>query len=281
MVDKHKNIVLGISITGKAFIVLAVFLALKARNSYDKYLTVNVPNFNQSSLEIDDNEQSLGTVQKVSFIKARQLFGSTTVEAPAKVEAPKKKSELKLRLVGTTLIPGKSPVAILEDSSNKKQDAFSPGESVFEKGTLKDVLVDKITIDRDGQLETIEVAEGENTPGDPNESNIRSDGGNFVVPEDEVNSALSNLPVLLSQARAVPYFRNGQSIGMRLYAIRGGSLYEKLGLKNSDIIKNINNSPVNDPAKALKLFEDLKSQRSIAVNVEREGQDLQLNYQIR
>jgi type II secretory pathway component PulC len=58
-------------------------------------------------------------------------------------------------------------------------------------------------------------------------------------------------------------------------------MYEKLGLKNSDIIKNINQSPVTDPAKALKLFEDLKSQRSIQVVVEREGIDVPLQYQIR
>lgn len=276
----QKTLPTVISVLGKAFIVLAVFLALKARNYYDEYLAIKIPD-EVTNLGDPENQADLIPIEKkINLILARSLLGASEKEQVVS-ESPKKKSDLKFRLVGTTLAPGIAPIAIIEDSSSKKQDAFSPGENVFDQAILKEVLVDRVSIQRDGQLEVIEVSDGESLPGDPNQSNIRGDGGNFVVPEDEINSALSNLPVLLSQARAVPYFRNGQSVGMRLYAIRSGSLYEKLGLKNSDIIKQVNNSPVNDPTKALKLFEDLKSQRSISVGVEREGQDLQLNYQIR
>ena len=54
-----------------------------------------------------------------------------------------------------------------------------------------------------------------------------------------------------------------------------------LGLKNGDIIKFVNNNPMTDPAQALKLFEQLKSERSIGVKVERIGQDVDLSYSIR
>ncbi len=278
--DAQRSIVKSISIAGKIFIVLAVFLALKARNTYDDYLTLKAPTFENNVENASSNEPSTPLENKVSLIKKRNILAETT-QAIKKPEAASKKSTLNLRLVGTTLAPGIVPIAIIEDSSSKKQDAFSVGEEVFSKATLKEVYVSKVTLERDGKLETLEVTDGEKSPGDPNQSNIRSDGGNFVIPEEEVTAALANLPVLLSQARAVPYFRNGQSVGMRLYAIKAGSLYEKIGLKNSDIIKQINNNAVNDPSKALKLFEDLKTQRSISVGVERNGQELQLNYQIR
>jgi general secretion pathway protein C len=277
---QSKDIVLGISVLGKIFIVLAVFLALEAREKLDDYKSITIPEVDLDTDSALLDQENVGIEQKVILAKSRDLLNS--FKAPVeKSNKPKKKSDLKLRLVGTTVTATLKPIAIIENTATKKQDAFELGETVFDNGTLAEVSIDKIGIERDGQIETIEVAEGDSGPSDPNSSNIRSDGGNFIVPEDEVNAALSNLPVLLTQARAVPYFRNGQSIGMRLYAIKAGSLYEKLGLKNSDIIKEINNSPVTDPSKALKLFEDLKSQRSIAVGVEREGQDTKLNYQVR
>lgn len=280
-VDKQKVIVHAIRLSAYVLIVLAVLLAKNARSMYDEYIYIQLPETASVSPHNKNDETVVPISQKISFISNRQLLGTTTpIEKVAPVET-KKKSELKVRLVGTTLTPGGRQIAILEDSSTKKQDAFTPGESIFSKATLKEVFVDKVSVEREGLIEFIELSDAERAPGDPNQSNIRADGGNFVVPEDEVTAALSNLPVLLSQARAVPYFRNGQSIGMRLYAIKSGSLYEKLGLKNSDIIKQINNSPVNDPSKALKLFEDLKSQRSISVSVERDSQDVNLNYQIR
>ena len=87
--------------------------------------------------------------------------------------------------------------------------------------------------------------------------------------------------MLLTQARAVPYFKDGRSIGLRLFAIKTGSLYEKLGLKNGDILKSINGNSLGDLSQAMKLFEQLKQERSISVMLERDKQDKEFRYQIR
>ena len=67
---------------------------------------------------------------------------------------------------------------------------------------------------------------------------------------------------------------------MRLFAIRKDSLYEKLGLKNGDIITSVNDSSLSNPAEALKLFEKLKSEREISVKLERNGEKKSLEYSI-
>jgi general secretion pathway protein C len=108
-----------------------------------------------------------------------------------------------------------------------------------------------------------------------------NDQTDYTVAEAELSDALANLPLLLSQARAVPYFRNGQSIGMRLFAIRSGSLYEKLGMKNGDIITAVNENSLSDPTQALRLFEQLKNERSIKVKMERNNVSREVNYTIR
>jgi type II secretion system protein C len=267
----------SIWILGKVAIFFAVGLAISARqklNEYNRIMPVQIekPSEINSASDITANSQ-----EKLMLIQKRDLFATIKSEKKEEVKEPKKKSELGFRLVGTSITKGKTPFAIIENSQ-KKQDVFEIEEKVFQKASLKEIHTEKIVLERDGTLEVLEVEGGIK---DPSDSNITSSGGEFVIPEEELTEALNNLPTLLSQARAVPYFRNGQSIGMRLYAIKSGSLYEKIGLKNSDVIKEINNSQVNDPSKALKLFEDLKTERSISVAVEREGQDIQLRYQIR
>lgn len=71
----------------------------------------------------------------------------------------------------------------------------------------------------------------------------------------EMEASLRDLPILLSQARAVPYFRDGSAIGFRLFAIRQGSAYERMGLQNGDIVLKINGEPASDATKVLKLVE--------------------------
>ena len=67
---------------------------------------------------------------------------------------------------------------------------------------------------------------------------------------------------------------------MRLFAIRKDSMYDKLGLKNGDILMSINDNSLSDPSQALKLFETLKTEKSIYVTVERNGQQMDLRYSI-
>jgi len=270
-----------ISVSGKLLLVSAIYFAYKARVKLDQFNGIEISDAQIISSDTNSTANSNSPNEKISAIKTRNIFGiKDEPKKEANKEIVKKITPLKFRLVGTLITPGVLPIAIIEDSTAKKQDAFEVNEKIFDKAILKEVFPEKVLLDRDGTIETLELQEGLPKASD-GESNIQASDGTFTVPEDEITQALANLPVLLSQARAVPYFRNGQSIGMRLYAIKAGSLYEKLGLKNSDIIKEINGSVVNDPTKALKLFEDLKSQRQIKVQVEREGQDVPLQYQVR
>ena len=134
---------------------------------------------------------------------------------------------------------GKDSYAIIEDKKKQEQDIFELKSKVFDQGVLVEIAKNQVKIENNGKIEVLEIEDGGGSGSGSIES-TNEEGTDFVVPEAELNDALANLPRLLSQARAVPYFRNGKSIGMRLFAIRRGSLYEKLGLKNGDIITNIN-----------------------------------------
>lgn len=222
---------------------------------------------------------SKAPLDKYSIITRRNIFGVMKKTSNASPPPENKTPPTELRLVGTHFSESGEKIAIIENVKKSEQDIFEENDDVFEEGTkLIEVGETNVKINQNGQVKVLELEEGSSASSD--KSSDDSSGDAFTVSETELNTALSNLPELLSQARAVPYFRNGESIGMRLFAIRKGSLYEKLGLKNGDIVKAVNDNNIGDPTQALKLFEQLKNERKIRVVMERAGEEKTISYAI-
>lgn len=246
-------------------------------------MSFSVPPLEIKGLTDSENPPPPPSLASYAAIENRNIFALKKAEQTSTVEAAVPAKNLKLRLVATHSTPGAPPFAIIENSEGKKeQKIFDLNSSVFGGGKLVEVLPASAKIDIGGKIEELklEMHKASGTAGGTNTTDNVSEQEDFTVAEAELQEAMANLPQLLSQARAVPYFRAGKSIGMRLFAIRRGSLYEKLGLKNGDILKTVNENSLSDPSQALKLFEDLKSERSINVIVERMGEDRELRYAI-
>ncbi|OGG99608.1 MAG: hypothetical protein A2600_09015 [Candidatus Lambdaproteobacteria bacterium RIFOXYD1_FULL_56_27] len=109
-----------------------------------------------------------------------------------------------------------------------------------------------------------------------------TNGKDFYVSSEEVDSQLNNLPTLLNQARVVPYFgENGKTHeGYMIKAIDSGSLYEKLGLQNNDVIQRINGDAIDSPEKAFNMLKMLRNERQITLNLKRGGEAKTLVYHI-
>jgi general secretion pathway protein C len=102
------------------------------------------------------------------------------------------------------------------------------------------------------------------------------------IKRSDIDRLTSNLPELLQQARAVPRLGPGGTIEcFNLAEIAPGSIYERLGLKRNDCIKSVNGERVDSPAKAMELYNALKSGTdSINVGIERGGRDDNFQYSI-
>ncbi len=231
--------------------------------------------------EINKPASPVKSERDVMNVTKREIFGPLgRAVAPPPVATAAPVTPLSLTLIGTFLTGGENPYAIIEDKKKQNQDVFIINQSIFGQATLKKIFQDKVEIDRDGRTEILKL---DDLGGGGSESagGISNSGDDFVVDEAELDKGLENLPLLLTQARAVPYFKEGRSIGLRLFAIKSGSLYEKIGLKNGDILKTINGNNLGDISQALKLFEQLKQERSISLVLEREKADREFKYQIR
>lgn len=232
-------------------------------------------------------------------ISRRNIFNVEPTPGPAQ-PAPVAKTPLNLKLWGVAIdqVHPKRSHAIIEDLKAHKQDVHRVGEVVPGGATVKEIDWTKVTLERDGQMEILELASAA-APGAPAASGLHAPaapaaGGGptgegiqkisdteYTIERTEVDSALENMNQLFTQIRAVPHFEGGQSVGFRLFAIRQDSLFDKIGLKNGDIISKINGQEMTDPARAIAMFQELRSERNITVEVTRNKEPLSLSYSLR
>jgi general secretion pathway protein C len=110
---------------------------------------------------------------------------------------------------------------------------------------------------------------------------IRATGPNsFEIAQGDFEATLANLATISTQARAVPAMENGRSIGFKMFAIRQGSVFSKLGLKDGDVIRRINGYDMNSPEQALTLYARLKTARQFNIDIQRDGQNKTLDYSV-
>jgi general secretion pathway protein C len=103
---------------------------------------------------------------------------------------------------------------------------------------------------------------------------------NYEVGQNVVDGALQNLAGLATDARIVPAFEGGKSVGFKMFSIRPGSLYAKIGLQNGDVISRINGYEMSSPDKALEVYQKLKDSKHVTVDLKRRGKGTVMDYNI-
>lgn len=178
-------------------------------------------------------------------------------------------------------------------------NVYAVGDEESFAPNTKLVLIqpDRIEFINNGRLEYAEVGTdfGSSIFGPPQEGAIASaevkgkaekgslvqkEGGKFAIDQREVDDALSNLDRLYTDIRAVPNFSGNQVSGMKILSVKNGSLFAKLGLQRGDVLKKINGMEL-DVKKGFEIFNTLKEEKHISLDLIRQGQPTTLEYDIR
>lgn len=198
-------------------------------------------------------------------------------------------------------------LAHVENTNARTIKSFLVGDNVFDLAKLIAVEESRIIIDNNGQQEFVPKEEfklvrntrskGKATPAAPRsravatgpppetfrEDGMERVGLNTKITDSYLEKSLNNLSEILQDAKAEPFMQGGEMQGFQLTRIRENSIYEKLGLRNGDVIKEINGQPTNDAAGTVRLLQQLRKERGkdgVDVRIMRGGQDLELGIQV-
>lgn len=238
------------------------------------------------------------TVDQYSVIWTRNLFNSegklpgeenTQVSDPGGTPV---RTSLPFNLVGVVVLRDElRSIGTIEDKSAQTVYPVRATDEIPQKAKILSVLPDRVIFVnlQNNRREFIDLPEENVANPRVNVGRPRTSGGGvertsptqFNVSRTEIDKALQNLSQVLTQARAVPNFENGVPNGFKLFQIVPGSIFDKLGFQNGDVITGYNGQAVNDPGKAMELLGELKSANAVELSIKRDGRTMSNNYEIR
>ncbi len=215
------------------------------------------------------------------------------VVVPPPVIVPK--VPLNVRLIGTVVSPDNPSYAVLEDGRTRRQFLYRVGDFLLEDAKITRIDRNRVLISRGTEEIVLDLSgttssdSGSTVPPAAVPASIPSPGGairqlgkdRWVMDRSEVDYAVAHLPELLTKARVVPNFTDGKPDGFRIFAIREDSIYAKIGLQNGDILKRVNDIDVRNPQNFLQVFEQLKGEKRITIDLVRNNSEERFDYSIK
>jgi general secretion pathway protein C len=194
----------------------------------------------------------------------------------------------KLKLLGVVIGDREGVSAIVEELSSKRQLFFRLHDQIPDVGEISEIRRDGMFVRLGDQQEFLELAASQiekplAAPA-PTASTVAPVPGSpvrTVLDRRDVEQVMGDLPKLLSQARAVPYLVNGAMNGFRLDYIAPASFYEKIGLKYGDVLQQVNGTEIRDPGTMLTLFQQLRNEKTVKLDVLRNNQRTAMTFDIR
>lgn len=210
------------------------------------------------------------------------------------IDGPAVPSTLPLTLVGTIVHvnPAKSVATIDVKSGGQKIIPYIPNDEIEGIAILLKVERRKAFIRniRTRRLEYIEMKDDmkfrfdlrKAMAPDSSSGEIQQEGNNFSISRATLDKYINNISDVLQQARAVPNRdpNTGEINGFRLLFIKPDSIFSQLGLKQGDLLKSVNGSPVTSIQKAMEMYQSLKGANNINVQFEREGRNEEFSYTV-
>ena len=143
---------------------------------------------------------------------------------------------------------------------------------------LHSVYSDRVVIERNGQLESLQLPRQLNTGNAPPPSAAAFQGENTSI--ERMRRMISDQPGLLADVmRPQPVMDHGRMNGFRVYPGRDRMAFMRLGLRPGDQVTAINGTPLDDRDRGEQILHTLGSSTEAHVTVIRNGQqqDLVLN----
>lgn len=191
------------------------------------------------------------------------------------------------KLVGTISGPGDRSYAIIQEGADRKQKIYRFREDI-DGGKIVKIFRDRIIIKRQNEEEVLSFIPQDVRP-QPVASLPTSTGeivkkispNRFLINREDAMGSVGDVNKFMTQVRMKPHFVMGQPSGYSVSEVIPGSLMEKIGLRNNDIIKKVNGQMINKPEEVFQAYSQLLRDSNIEVEIERGGRSEIFRYEIK
>lgn len=227
---------------------------------------------------------------------AAHLFGQASQELTGQRLDNLPVSSLNLVLTGV-IASGTGGYALISVNS-QPQEPYAVGQTVTGGAVLHAVYPERAVIRRNGTLESLLLEGADNSsklaqkpvkpmfavraPNAPT-GPAQETAGN---PQQDAQEPINLMPPGQTTAQASPpditkqaTLMNSRGGGVTVRLIQPGSIYEKLKMRNGDVIKSVNGQPVNTTQDAITLYQQMPNMGSAQIEIVRGGKSQLLSYE--
>lgn len=210
-----------------------------------------------------------------------KLAGEDLPEAP--VEEDLEETRLPLRLLGTAAADDpKVSTAAIEDKGSREHQVVRIGDRLEKHPSVEIVSIERKRVVLQNGARREELLLDEDAPPSPPARRVaRRARTRQDRPSSRISDRLQKLreraeqaaesprsaATLFSDARILPKYENGEMVGIQLSAIKSGSMYERFGFQDGDVITELNGIEINNPAASAKLLSELTQAESFEFTV--------------
>lgn len=220
------------------------------------------------------------------------LFGIAQQAPKPKPKVVQRKPSTSLtqyELLGLLALGDGSGNAIIQRKGEPEPKMYRPGDALADVGEIERIESQQVLVDVGGVLESLQLKQldlnqtravpptvdelGFGFPQQPGAGNLSD------RQMQQVKKMMEQDPGKLGRHfRATPRRRDGETIG---YAVRStgayGAVFRQIGLRNGDIVTEVNGIPLDGSANALRAYQSVLESKQVFAKVSRGDRELNLS----
>ena len=281
------------TITTISIIAALSFALAFVVNSYISYRFFELPEV-KIQKKVENNVKTSKQYTYINYLFEKVKLPETSKTKNTGNTTPVAKSEPvvipDIKLVGT-MISGKEKLAILKVDGGislvkekekvrhlkvKKIDRYSVilTDGVRDYNVLMDITkgkTRKVAKHTPPRVETQPVVHKETTGSQES----------YEISKREVEKYTADLGKVLRYVRIVPVVKNGETKGYKFLYVSPRSILYKYGIRSGDFIVSVNGMKIRTAEEAFKVYNMLRNEKNITLEVERRGERKVISYHIK
>jgi len=200
---------------------------------------------------------------------------------------PSAEDELGLVLLGTVAGSPLVSRAIIQDTESKIPQLYKIGEIVA-GARVQSIENNVVILLHNGQSKILRLQIGRDH-GQSRAQMSRSQTSGEFAQASKFDTQVTAIPpeqtgqveTILSSAVIEPYSVNGKIEGLKVTGLENLPIAKEIGLKDGDIVREVNGHQLTDKRKAYQVLKKARNQPSVSVELQRDGKTKELSFALR